>query len=138
MASLEGRAAHNRLRPSVPKRTSFAVSIARRMSQHVLLEDDEDGDGLLANSNGNGSQPQQPQQPQQDDWRSKLGAFARKAGDTIQTHSKTAMTAVQGKIAEARGMYSSFHGFVCDCIHVQRHIRRRRLIFIFVYRISPH
>ena len=68
---------------------------------HVQLDDEEEFNQQFSDTNPFAPQNQPPPQ---DDWKAKLGAFARRAGDSIQQQSKVAVAAVQVKLNEARGM----------------------------------
>lgn len=71
------------------------------MSHHVLLEDDDELEQTFSDTN-----PFAPQNTNagQEDWRSKFGAFARRAGETVKQHAAKAAATAQVKIAEAKGM----------------------------------
>lgn len=72
---------------------------------HVLLEDDDTVEHRFADTN-----PFAPQNtsPKQADWKAKLGAFARKAGETVKQHATTAAAVAQVKLSEAKGTTIAF------------------------------
>lgn len=75
---------------------------------HVMLEDDDTVDHKFSDTN-----PFAPQNepPRQADWKTKLGAFARKAGETVKQHATTAAAVAQVKLSEAKGTLIVFRYF---------------------------
>lgn len=71
------------------------------MGDHVLLENEDDAPQDFSNTNPFAPRPASPEEG---DWKAKLGAFARKAGDTVKQHAAKAAASAQVKLAEAKGM----------------------------------
>jgi len=72
------------------------------MSDHVLLEDDDDGPRTFSDTNPFAPQNQQQQQG---DWKARLGAFARRTQEVVKQHASTAATVATVKLSEAKGTY---------------------------------
>lgn len=87
-------------------------SLLSVMTDHVLLEDDDVGSQGFSDTNPFAPQNQTQQQG---DWRSKLGAFARKAGETVKQHATTAASVATVKLAEAKGMSFQSCGWFRSC-----------------------
>jgi hypothetical protein len=68
------------------------------MTDHVLLDDDDGVDQQFSSTNPFA----QNAAPAQGDWKARLGAFARKAGDTVKQHATTAAAVAQVKLTEAK------------------------------------
>jgi hypothetical protein len=85
---------------------------------HVPLDDDEEFSQQYSDTNPFAPQTQPPAQ---DDWKAKLGAFARRAGDSIQLQSKAAVAKVQVKLNEARGTFYVVSGKIIPTGDVLHH-----------------
>lgn len=78
------------------------------MTDHVLLDDDDGVDQQFSSTNPFA----QNAAPAQGDWKARLGAFARKAGDTVKQHATTAAAVAQVKLTEAKGMSRFWTGYI--------------------------
>ena len=85
------------------------------MSDHVLLEDDDDFVQEYSDTN-----PFAPraQAPEEGDWKSKLGSFARRAGETMKSHAAKAAASAQQTFADAKGTLLFFLVFIVLPLHL--------------------